>query len=172
MRPSVVWFFQRIAPRIGAARMHGWLTRLGYGNARTDGDVTRYWLNGTLRISPSEQVTFLRRLNAGRFPIAPARVALIRAALEQPPGAIENASGVTRLDGDWPAGARWNAKTGRTRFDDRRVNWLVGDLIVGDHPYVFAAAVWRDGAELGSVDAAQLAVDTFIARGLFKGAVK
>src|SRR6187549_1510016 len=25
LRPSVLWFFQRIAPRVGADRMHAWL---------------------------------------------------------------------------------------------------------------------------------------------------
>ncbi len=46
MRPSVVWFFQRIAPRIGASRMHDLLTRLRYGNADTSGPIAEYWLNG------------------------------------------------------------------------------------------------------------------------------
>jgi len=41
--------------------MHGWLERLHYGNADTSGEVTQYWLNGTLRISPEEQVDFLRQ---------------------------------------------------------------------------------------------------------------
>ena len=59
LRPSVLWFFQRMAPQIGAARMHGWLERLHYGNADTSGDVKLYWLNGRLRVSPDEQVAFL-----------------------------------------------------------------------------------------------------------------
>jgi len=167
MRPSVVWFFQRIAPRIGAARMHGWLQRLKYGNAGTDGDVTMYWLNGRLRISPIEQATFLHDLYGGRLPIAADRVKLIRGALEQPFGMAENANGVMQLEGPRPTGATWRPKTGRTSFDGTRVNWLVGDVDLGGHGYVFAAAVWRlDNSNIAPSEAPQLAVNTFAARAL------
>src|SRR5215213_10494023 len=54
MKPSVLWFFQKMAPRIGAARARQWLEKFSYGNADTSGDITRYWVNGTLRISPDE----------------------------------------------------------------------------------------------------------------------
>lgn len=30
MKPSVLWFFQKMAPRIGAARAHGWLEKFSY----------------------------------------------------------------------------------------------------------------------------------------------
>src|SRR5262249_39291052 len=112
LRPSVVWFFQRIAPRIGSDRMHQWLTLMHYGNARTDGDITMYWLDGTLRISPEEQVNFLTRFYAEELPIEKKWQRLVREALDQPPGTVENATGVSRLDGDWPSDAKWNAKTG------------------------------------------------------------
>ena len=169
LRPSVVWFFQRIAPRIGAARMHEWLQRLKYGNARTDGDVTMYWLNGTLRISPVEQAVFLHDLYGGRLPIAADGVKLIRGALEQPFGTAENANGVMQLDGPRPTGATWRPKTGRASFDGTRVSWLVGDVDVRTRRYVFAAAVWRlDNGTLAPSEAAQLAVNTFTERGLLR----
>jgi beta-lactamase class D len=169
MRPSVVWFFQRIAPRIGAARMHEWLQRLHYGNASTAGDVTLYWIDGTLRISPSEQAAFLHELYGGRLPIAPDRVRLIRDSLEQPFGAAENANGVMQLEGPRPAGASWRPKTGRTSFAGTRVNWLIGDVSVGARGFVFAAAVWRlDNGDIAASEAAQLAVNTFTKRGLLR----
>ena len=40
LRPSVLWFFQRIAPRIGAERMTQWLARFDYGNRATSGQIT------------------------------------------------------------------------------------------------------------------------------------
>lgn len=167
LRPSVVWFFQRIAPRVGAARMHEWLQRLGYGNASTNGDVTMYWLNGTLRISPDEQATFLSRLYAGRLPFAADRVRLIRDALEQPFGSVENANGVVQLEGPRPPGASWRPKTGRTRVDGRPVSWLVGDVTIGARSFAFASAVWRDDSTaIGPAEAAQLAANAFADRGL------
>src|SRR5262245_26816543 len=64
MRPSVLWFFQAMAPRIGAARAHQWLQRFGYGNTDTSGPITLYWVNGQLRISPDEQLVFLNKFYA------------------------------------------------------------------------------------------------------------
>jgi beta-lactamase class D len=169
LRPSVLWFFQRIAPRIGAARMHGWLERLKYGDAKTDGDVTMYWVNGTLRISPMEQARFLHDLYGGRLAIAADRVKLIRGALEQPFGTAENANGVMQLEGPRPTGATWRPKTGRTTFAGTRVNWFVGDVDLGGRNYVFAAAVWRfDNTEIAASEAAQLAVNTLDKHGLLR----
>ena len=41
MRPSVLWFFQRIAPRIGAERMHEWLQTAGVRQCRYVGADSR-----------------------------------------------------------------------------------------------------------------------------------
>jgi beta-lactamase class D len=166
MKPSVVWFFQGVARRIGASAMRRWLERMRYGNARTDGDVTLYWLNGTLRISPDEQVEFLQQFYAERLPVRPEWQRLIRGALDQPPGTIENSGGIKSLEGKWPRGATWNAKTGRTEYAGRSVSWLVGELSAAGRGHVFAAAVWRDAGSVGSLDGAHLAAKTFIERGL------
>ena len=40
LRPSVLWFFQRIAPRIGAERMTGWLGQFEYGNQDVSGSIS------------------------------------------------------------------------------------------------------------------------------------
>lgn len=166
MKPSVTWFFQRIAPRVGSSRMRQWLERMRYGDARTGGDVTMYWLNGTLQISPEEQVDVLQRFYAERLPIGRERQRLIREALDQPPGTIENSGGISRLEGEWPTGTAWNAKTGRTEYGGRGVSWLVGRLSAPGRAHVFAAAVWRDDGSVGSLDAAHFAAKTFIERGL------
>jgi beta-lactamase class D len=169
MRPSVLWFFQRIAPRVGAERMHGWLERMHYGNADTSGDVTLYWVNGRLRVSPDEQVAFLRQFYAGTLPISKERQRLIRDALNQERGTVENARGVHKLDADWPESVRLNSKTGATRTQSgESVSWLVGALSVGDRTHVFASAVWRNEEPVDGLDAAHLAVKTFVERGFLR----
>jgi beta-lactamase class D len=168
LKPSVVWFFQRIAPRIGAARMRDWLERLRYGNARTDGDVSMYWLNGTLQISPDEQVGFLHEFYTERLPVRPEWQRLIRGALDQPPATIEYSGGVAPLGGKWPAETIWNAKTGRTAYGGRTVSWLVGSLVVRGRGHVFSAAVWHDTEPIASLDAARLAVKVFVDRGILQ----
>ena len=169
MKPSVLWFFQRIAPRIGAERMHGWLERLQYGNADVSGDITRYWINGTLRISPDEQVAFLRRFYAQELPVGREYQQLVQSALEQQPGTVQNARGVHRLRDAWPRDAVLNAKTGATTLAfGESVSWLVGALTVRGRRHVFASAVWREGGGVDQLDAARLAVATFARRGLLE----
>jgi beta-lactamase class D len=59
---SAVPIYQQLAMRIGPVRMREQLERLEYGTREIGSDVTRFWLDGPLRISPIEQVQFLARL--------------------------------------------------------------------------------------------------------------
>jgi beta-lactamase class D len=70
-RVSAVWYYQELARRIGAERMAEWLRAADYGNADSSGAVDMFWLAGNLRISPREQVEFLRRLHEGGSPFRP-----------------------------------------------------------------------------------------------------
>ena len=165
LRPSVLWFFQRIAPRIGADRMTDWLARFDYGNGDVSGTITEYWINGRLQISPREQVRFLRRFYREDLPIATRHLRAVRQGLEQTPGTVQNALGIHRMKGNWRQ-ATLNAKTGATTANGSRVSWLVGLLRSGGRDYVFAAAVWGANDRVDSLDGARLAVETFISLGI------
>lgn len=69
MLASAVPVFQDFARRIGETRMHDQLTRFEYGNATVSGGIDRFWLDGDLRISAAEQISFLTRLNANTLPV-------------------------------------------------------------------------------------------------------
>ena len=58
---SVYWYCQEIARRVGQARMQSFVDHFGYGNGNISPAVDTFWLYGDLRISPLEQVDFLRR---------------------------------------------------------------------------------------------------------------
>lgn len=60
---SCVWFYQEIARRVGDSRMRKYLWENVYGNASTGGGIDRFWLDGDLRISPEQQIDFLRRMH-------------------------------------------------------------------------------------------------------------
>lgn len=64
MENSTVWFYQRVAERIGVQREREWLRRLNYGNADMgpSTELTTFWLTGSLRISAFEQISFLDQL--------------------------------------------------------------------------------------------------------------
>lgn len=112
-RSSVYWYYQELARRIGPERMATWLRRLDYGNASIEGGVDVFWLTGGLRISPEEQVAFLRRLVTGELGVSARTLAALRqiALLDQGPG--------------W----RLFGKTGTSEVTPTRENgWVVGWL--------------------------------------------
>jgi beta-lactamase class D len=169
MRPSVLWFFQAMAPRIGAARAHEWLQRFHYGNTDTSGPITQYWVNGRLRISPEEQLAFLKKFYDGSLPVSQAHVDRLEDALEQAPGTVENARGITTLDAHWREGIALNSKTGASTIESgESVSWLVGRLTVDQRTVVFAAAAWRASGGVDTLDATHLAIKTFVDRGVLQ----
>lgn len=75
---SAVWAFQDLAQEIETEVYHGYLGHFGYGQGRPSLGQNRFWLDGTVTISPKEQVAFLRRLLIGQLEIGPRQIALLR----------------------------------------------------------------------------------------------
>lgn len=67
-RVSCVWCYQDLARRIGVERYRRHLRRAGYGELREPFDLTRFWLDGSLRVSAREQITFLRKVITRSLP--------------------------------------------------------------------------------------------------------
>ncbi len=69
---SCVWFYQALARKIGSENYLEYLNRLDYGNHLVGNDVTTFWLEGggDLRISPFEQIDFLKRIFRKELPIS------------------------------------------------------------------------------------------------------
>ncbi|MGB0522629.1 MAG: class D beta-lactamase [Flammeovirgaceae bacterium] len=67
---STVWFYQELARRIGVKRMQHYINKSNYGNEKMGGKIDDFWLNGDLRISMNQQVTFLRKLYRNELPFS------------------------------------------------------------------------------------------------------
>jgi beta-lactamase class D len=76
-RLSCVPCYRAIAQKVGPNGEHDWVEKLGYGNRDTSGDVV-FWLRGGLRISPVEQIAFLRRFDADQLPISSRTADIVR----------------------------------------------------------------------------------------------
>ena len=153
MRDSVVWYFQRIAERMGIEREREYLKAFEYGNEDASGPLTSFWLGDSLRISPDEQLAFLRRFFEGRLPVRDEVARTVREILVQPPGRVVNALGEHPF-GPWPEGTTVYAKTGAAGDGERRVLWLVGRVERGDHGWVFVSAVVGSSDSLAAVNLA------------------
>lgn len=130
---SAVWFYQVLARRIGPERMQQWVTKVGYGN-RTIGstaDIDTFWLTGQLRITPQEQIEFLRRLQGNKLPFSENAIATLKDIMivEQTPDYI------LRAKTGWAPAAQFG--------------WYVGYIEQNDNVYFFATNInIRDEADL------------------------
>lgn len=76
---SCVWYYQELARRIGPERMQAKLTELNFGNADISGGIDQFWLNSSLRISPTEEVEQLVKLAKNEAPFSGFAVDTLRA---------------------------------------------------------------------------------------------
>ena len=73
---SVLWYAQQVTAGLGAARFQHYVDRFGYGNLDLGGDpgkdngLSQSWVGSSLRISPLEQVRFLRKVANRELPLS------------------------------------------------------------------------------------------------------
>ncbi len=138
IRMSVVWVFQQFAVAIGRERELEHLQAFHYGSATFAHDVSNFWLNGDLQISPLEQIAFLRHLFSYDLPVERRHIDTVKADLEMPRGKIVNAAGEHDFPLRWPADTIVRVKTGNGTVSGERVSWIVGELESGGRQYLFA----------------------------------
>lgn len=157
IRHSVVWYFQRLAERLGADRESAYLRRLDYGNMDATSGLTSFWIGGSLLIAPEEQQSFLLKLYQNRLPISQQAVSTVQRLLIQPAGVVVNAAGEQPFAGPWPRDTTVSAKTGSaTDASGRGVRWLIGHVKRGQRAFVFVSCVTgpRDLAANAAIDLA------------------
>lgn len=163
IRSSVVWFYRRTAAQIGRGRMRERLAALDYAADRFERDVTAFWLDGDLAVTPLEQLAFMRRFARHELPVSPAHIDIVKSAMRMPEGTIENALGTHAFALAWPGPATVWAKTGNGAVDGVRVSWMVGLVEARGERYAFAGRVRGPGVT-GSTSGADLVSRVLSAR--------
>lgn len=138
---SCVPCFQRVAREVGKVRMQEWVTRLDYGNHNISGKIDRFWLDGGLRISPFQELDFLRRLDAGKLPISEHTLDVVRDVITldvAPDYVLRGKTGLVQPPEE-PSLAGWFV--GFVELGERRV--FFATLIDGSAPDVDLQAVRR-----------------------------
>lgn len=142
MHWSAVWYYQRVAERLGLDRERLYLRRFSYGNADPSSGLTTFWNGGSLEISPAEQEDFLIRLFQNKLPVSANAMEAVQLMLAEPPGVITNATGEHVFLRPWPQGATLQAKSGATRDPrGRSIRWLVGRISRERQAFIFVACV-------------------------------
>ena len=132
LKYSVVWFSQQITHALGAAKLHDYATAFGYGNADFSGDpgknngLERAWIASSLKISPLEQIAFLRKLVNRQLPVAPRATDMTLKVVERtelPEGwSVQGKTGMAyprQADGSFDEAHPWGWFVGWARKDGR-----------------------------------------------------
>jgi beta-lactamase class D len=124
---SAVWFYQVLARKVGHQRMQDFVTQIQYGNQNIGAkeDIDKFWLEGVLRITPRQQIAFLRRLQQNDLPFAQKNIDLVKDIAI----AEETSNYVLR------------AKTGLATSVTPQIGWYVGYLEQNDNVYFFATNI-------------------------------
>lgn len=122
---SVVPYYQEVARRVGRERMKLWLDKAHYGNADTSGGIDRFWLDGGLRITPAQQVDFLKRLYLDELPFSKRSQEIVKEIM-----LVDNTLGLVL-----------RAKTGRSEQGGKQIGWYVGYLERKKDVYFFSNCI-------------------------------
>lgn len=126
MSASVNWYFQSIDEQLGAASIKDYLHKIGYGNENLSGDLSSYWIESSLKISPIEQVELLTKLQDNS----------LRFALKNR-NAVKDSIHISSSDM-----GNFYGKTGTGRTNGQDVNgWFIGFVENADNTYFFAANI-------------------------------
>lgn len=148
MHDSVVWYSQQVTASLGKERFAAYTKRFQYGNADVSGDakndgLTMSWISSSLRISPLEQLVFLRKV--------------INRQLGVSEHAYDMTAALTKFEKS-PDGWELHGKTGAASG----FGWYVGWASQRGHVFTFAHLIRRDKSDPQDVSAGVLARDAFI----------
>ena len=135
MNSSVNWYFQSVDEQLGTADLYHYIREIGYGNENVSGDLSTYWMESSLKISPIEQVELLIELLNSGFGFAPENVKTVKDAI-----CLSSSDAGT-----------FYGKTGTGRVDGQDINgWFVGFAETADNTYFFATNIKSDSGAAGS----------------------
>lgn len=78
IKVSCVWFYQEIARRVGQKRMQHFMDTIGYGNRNIGDKIDEFWLSGKMRITPVQQIDFLKRLYHNNLPFSQRSIDIVK----------------------------------------------------------------------------------------------
>ena len=116
-------------------------------------ELTSFWVNGDLVVTPREQLAFMRRLARYDLPVRREHADTVMTAMRMPAGRILNAAGSHRFDLTWPAPLVVRAKTGNGDVAGERASWLIGHIESGGAAYVFVSRARGRGSMPGTAGA-------------------
>jgi beta-lactamase class D len=140
---SAVWFYQKLARRIGEERMQNYIDLNEYGNGDISGSIDLFWLEGGLRISADEQVEFLKKIYLDEVKFSQRSIDILKKIM------------IYDQTDDYTL----RAKTGWGMRFENQIGWFVGYVENGDDVYFFATNVESKEPEEGFKSRIEISYD-------------
>lgn len=138
MQDSVTWYFQAIDRQAGFPAIRDYIEKIGYGNQTVRGDISSYWADSSLGISPIEQIEMLQKFYYNQFGFSPENIRAVKDSIylySEEDSRIYGKTGTGEVDG---------ANT---------LGWFIGYIEQEDHTYFFATNIQNDDLATGSIAA-------------------
>ena len=132
---SAVWFYQDLARKIGYEKMKFYITSNHYGNENIDGGIDKFWLEGALKISPEEQISFLKNLYLDSVKFSKRTINIVKKIM------------IYDQKNDYTL----RAKTGWGTKKGYNIGWFVGYVETDGNVYFFATNIEAKNPESGFI---------------------
>lgn len=148
---SSVWFYQEIARRVGEGKMQELLNINEYGNMDISGGIDLFWLEGEFRVSPEEQIEFLRKLYLNEVQFSQRTIEIVKNIM------IYEKSEHYIL----------SAKTGWGIRFENQVGWFIGYIERDDNVYFFSTNLESEIPEQGFISRIEITKNILTRLGLY-----
>lgn len=118
---STLWFYQQIARKVGVKKYQKFLDKANFGNKKIGEKVDMFWIDGSLVISPIEQINFLVNLYEEKLPFSKKNMKTVKSIM-----VYESVDQYTLY-----------AKTGWGFENGNDIGWWVGYLKTKENVYFF-----------------------------------
>jgi len=129
MQNSVTWYFQTLDQQASLSSIKKYIQEIGYGNRRIEGNISSYWINSSLKISPIEQIELLKKLYYNQFEFSPENIKAVKDSIRlyvTDNGTLSGKTGTEEVNGENTSG------------------WFIGYIEKDNHTYFFASNIQRE----------------------------
>jgi len=146
-------FFQQVAKNIGYDTLQSWVDSVSYGNKKLDEQVDQSWLNNSTKISPDEQLGFMKHLYFEQLPFRKS----VQLSMKELMVVNDN----TDYKLSYKTGSGKNEK-------NENIGWMIGWIEENRHVYFFVTLLKSNKEEVkkNSVDITNSILSHY---GFFKG---
>ena len=138
MQNSVTWYFQAIDQQADLPAIKKFIQKIGYGNQTVGGDISSYWIDSSLKISPVEQIEMLKKFYYNQFDFSPENISAVKDSIllySTNQGTVYGKTGTGEIKGK------------------NTLGWFIGYIEKDGHIYFFATNIQNEDHAMGAVAA-------------------